>query len=310
LNLKNIKYVVDNSEYVKISREKIKEFVDNFGENTYIHWYKTLGLNLSEKEKIILAFLIESLNFCFWKKPKWKIEYEGRIINGSEALFFSLIKEINKNKSFLDVSQLSKINETEFSEIFTAIEGVIPLLKERYTIFKNTVNIISTKAEKFYIELFAIKSDEELLKYIITNFVDFQDTSIYKGKIIDFNKRAILLVADLFYMSDTINSKIENINALLGCADYGIPRTLRHYGILEYNEELSFEIDNEIEIVHNSDKEIEIRANMIYALELIKEELINKRVIINSLELDNLVWNMGKKNKPTLPYHHTITIAY
>lgn len=56
--------------------------------------------------------------------------------------------------------------------------------------------------------------------------------------------------------------------------------------------------------------EIEIRANMLYVLELIREKLESKGIKINSVELDNVIWQMGTKKKNVNPYHHTITIFY
>ena len=49
---------------------------------------------------------------------------------------------------------------------------------------------------------------------------------------------------------------------------------------------------------------------MLYVIELIKIELKKKNIIINSVELDNLVWLMGKKNNKKSIAHHTITIFY
>lgn len=148
------------------------------------------------------------------------------------------------------------------------------------------------------------------MDYITSNFKSFNDKSIYKDKTIHFNKRATLLTNDLYYLSETVRNNIGNVNNLSGCADYGIPRTFRDYGILIYNEKLSKMVDNEEEIPHDSDMEIEIRANMLYIIELIKEKLINKNIIVNSVELDNLIWWMGKKITRKSPSHHTITIFY
>ena len=57
--------------------------------------------------------------------------------------------------------------------------------------------------------------------------------------------------------------------------------------------------------------EIEIRASMLYVIELIKKKLREKDIIISSVELDNIIWlvyKSGKVNK-SLP-HHTVTIYY
>jgi len=302
------RYVVDNSEYIKIDYTKLEKFINDLGEINYVHWSKELDLNLNENEWITLALVIESMNFCFWRKPKWKIEYKNELVSGSNALFYAIIKQVENNNNFLKLENLEKINQDEFYNILKGVEGECPLIDKRFENFKEVVNYI--KNNNFYEELFKIKKDVELLNYITSNFKSFDDKSVYKNKTIHFNKRATLLTNDLYYLSKTIRDNIDNVNNLSGCADYGIPRTFRDYGIMVYNEELSKLIDNEEEIPHDSDMEIEIRANMLYIIELIKERLANEDIIINSVELDNLIWWMGKKINRKSTSHHTITIFY
>lgn len=305
-----IEYVVDNSKYVKINYKKLDEFISNFGELDYKHWFSEFDLYFSEKEKILLAFLIESINFCFWQKPKYKILYKNNELKGSEALFYRFIELVTKNKEFLDISKLNMMTIDDFSNFFKGYNSELPLFEERYNILKDTVNVIYKKGDNFYKELFAQKSDIELLNYIVSNFKYFDDSSNYKDVIVHFYKRVTLLVNDLFYMSETIHNNIKNVDNLGGCADYGVPRTLRTYGILEYNEELANLVDNEIEIKHNSEMEIEIRANMLYVIEFAKNKLNSTGKKVNSIQLDNLIWQMGRKKQNILPYHHTVTIFY
>ena len=92
--MEEFKYVSENSSYVKINYEKVLEFVNLLNKPKYKHWSSDLDLNLNEEEWILLAFIIEAMNFCFWIKPKWKIEYNGEILSGSNAIFYSIIKEI------------------------------------------------------------------------------------------------------------------------------------------------------------------------------------------------------------------------
>ncbi len=308
--MEEFKYVVENSKYVKINYNKITEFVNELESPNYEHWSKEINLNLSEREWILLAFIIESMNFCFWQKPKWKIDYHGDLMSGSNALFFSIIKEVEKKPKFLNIEYLYNLKKQDLYDIFKSVEGKISLFEERYNNFKETISCIYNN-KNFYDELFNINSDILLLEYITNHFSSFNDKSIYKGKVIHFNKRATLLTNDLFYLSKTIHSNLKNVNNLSGCADYGIPRTFRDYGILEYSDELKDLIDNEKEILHDSEMEIEIRANMLYVIEKIKEKLKEKNIVTNSVELDNLIWLIGKKNKDRKSIaHHTITIFY
>ena len=68
-------------------------------------------------------------------------------------------------------------------------------------------------------------------------------------------------------------------------------------------------IDEEIEITSGSNIEVELRANTIYVIELIKEKLKKVGKKTNSLELDGILWNLSKIQQKTLP-HHTRSIYY
>lgn len=306
--LEEYKYVVTNSNYVKLDLNKLDKFISDLGDVHFVHWINDFSLKLNEKELILLSFLTESMNFCFWKKPKWKVEYKGEIISGSNALFYSMIKQVENNESFFNIEYLNSLTFEEFSLFFKGTEGICPHLDKRYQNFKQVVSYI--KNNNFYNELFSIKSSKLLLEYIVTNFKCFDDKSIYKGKVIHFNKRANLLMNDLFCISKTIKNNINNIDDIYGCADYGIPRTFRDYKIMIYNDELANKIDNEVEIIHDSEMEIEIRANMLYIIELIKNKLKQKNINICSAQLDNVIWNMGRKMKNRSNSHHTVTIYY
>ncbi len=237
------------------------------------------------------------------------IDIKG-IMSGSNALFYSIIKEVQNNPDFLNIDYLYNSTKEELKKVFNAVSGEISLFNERYNNFKETVTFIHDN-NSFYNYLYSFKSDIQLEQYIINNLSSFDDKSEYKNHIIHFNKRANLLVNDLYHISKTIRENIGNVNNLTGCADYGIPRTLRDYGILEYAHKLQELIDNEKEILHDSEMEIEIRANMLYVIELIKEGLKKKNIYINSVELDNIIWLMGKKNQDRKSIsHHTITIFY
>lgn len=301
-------YVVNNSKYVTIDYDKLDSFIKEIKENNYSHWSNNFNLNITEEEWILLCFIIESMNFCFWKKPKWIMEYKGNTFSGSNALFNSIIKEVENNKEFFNIDYLNKLNKEEFNKIFEGIEGICPFLDKRFNNFKEVVNYI--KNHDFYNELYSINSDIELLNYITSNFKCFDDKSNYKGKTIHFNKRANLLVNDLFNVSSKIKNNIKSVSNLFGCADYGIPRTFREYGILNYNKELANLVDNEKEVKHDSEMEIEIRANMLYVIEIIKEELNKRNIKVNSIELDNIIWLMGKRIGHNTPVHHTETIYY
>ena len=303
--LDTLKYICENSEYVSINQERILEFINNNSNWNYNYWLEDLKKSLNEKECIIFAFLCESINFCFWGNENYNENYIG-----SETIFYK-IKEKVLNKSLsLNIKSLIDITESEFNDIFGDSYKEIPLMHQRYILFKNTIYVIYSKKEKFFNEIFSFNQDLDLLNYITSNFTDFEDKSIYKGKQINFNKRATLLVNDLFWLSDTVRRNLNNLNNLTGCADYALPRLLLENEILIYNEDLLKTIMDKNLIPHNSLMEIEIRANTLYVIESIKQILASRNININSIELDNIIWRMRTNYNHKIPVHRTLTICY
>lgn len=121
--IEEYKCVVDNSKFVKINNNELDKFINDLGEVNYVYWSNKLDLDLNEKEWLLLAFIIESMNFCFWQKPKWKIKYKDDIVSGSNALFYSIIKQVENNKEFLTLEYLNNLDKTTFYKIFDGIEG-------------------------------------------------------------------------------------------------------------------------------------------------------------------------------------------
>lgn len=300
----------EKSEYVFVNVDKIYSFLRKFDDFNYKYWLSDIDIFATEKEAIIFSFICESLNFCFWGCTDWKIYYKGKNYQGSEALFYSLLKAIDDKKMIIDIDKLHEISESDFNSIFSFNGKTPSLMSERYSLFFRTINVIKSKKEKFFDELFSIKNDLDMVEYIICNFEHFNDESMYKGRKIHFNKRAILLVNDLYNLSPTIRSNLKSINNLTGCADYSIPRIFLTVGIFEYSDDLLNIICSKKMIEHNSQMEIEIRGNTLYVIELMIEYLNDKGININSVQLDNIIWKMRKKIKCDIPVHMTECIYY
>jgi hypothetical protein len=309
--LSSTKFVVDNSKNVKINKNKIREFCKNYKKTKISNWlddFKPFN-NLNEEEKLNFLLIINSMNFCFWGNPKWKIEYNGKEFDGGFAMLNCLERALNKNIPILDSNYLKTISIKDFKEIMKGnIE--IPLLKERFNIFRE----IGASLEKNKLSEILKKSNNnlsDLILLIIDNFPSFNDKSIYSGKDIYFYKRVQLLIFDIiyFFKDKYINPKL--LYEITACADYKLPQTLRKLGILVYSEELNKSIDTKIEIKKNSEIEIEIRASTVWAVEYIKEILKDKFLEITAIEIDCLLWNLGQiKSSEDKPYHLTRTTAY
>ena len=120
--ISSIKYVVDNSQYVKINKEKINETIELLQKSEMEGWLDSNKLNLegfSQKEIMIYLIICESLNFCYWESDiKWKIEYEGEWYSGSYGLFYAIIKAIKNGHNLLDLDYLNNLTIEELDDIF------------------------------------------------------------------------------------------------------------------------------------------------------------------------------------------------
>lgn len=310
--LNSIQFVVNNSSYVKIKEKNIENVINLLKESKKEPWLNSDYLDLekyTEDQIITYMLLCESLNFCYWDSDiKWKIEFKGEWYSGSFGLFYAVSKAIQKGYDLLNVEYLENITIEQLDEIFKGTTS-IPLLKERYNIIKQLA--CELRSIKDISKSFDSHDDMELLNKIINKFSNFKDISFYKGQKVYFFKRAILLVGDLILNVASIKAKVINDDNMLGCADYKIPQVLRHLGILEYSNELANIIDSKQIIEHDSEMEIEIRANMLYAIELIKNRLYQKGINMSSVQIDNALWLLSKnKEFKDKPYHLTKTIYY
>lgn len=310
--LDSIKFVVNNSNYVSINENNIDNIINLLSENKKESWLNSDYLDLeqfSQEQVLLYLILCESLNFCYWDSNiKWKIEYKGEWYSGSFGLFYAISKAIKNGYDLLNIECLENITIEELDEIFKGTTS-IPLLKERFEIIKQLVSEFKQISDLS--QAMNANDDIELLNNIISHFSNFRDISLYKDREIYFFKRAILLVGDLILNIRSINESVKNDNNMVGCADYKIPQVLRHLGILEYSNGLATLIDERQEIQHDSEMEIEIRANMLYAIELIKEKLHQNGIDMNSVQIDNALWLLSKnKEFKDKPHHLTRTIYY
>ena len=150
--------------------------------------------------------------------------------------------------------------------------------------------------------------DTDLFEFVISNFPTFKDERNYDEKIIYFYKLAQLLTSDILHLRKELENITVDYSYLVGCSDYKIPQVLRGLGILEYNEELADIVDNQCEILENSKYEVEIRASMIVAINMINKKISGK---ISSIDINDMIWVMGQdKTRKLKPYNLTRTLNY
>jgi hypothetical protein len=297
---------MDNSEFVEINYDKLDEFIKEIDCRNLVNWltynpYKLLDLDIDVIVNFLLYF--EAIDYSFWGLPKWTIETDEGLKDGSDALLYAMLKYVKDTKN-VDFGSLSL---DEFRKILAG-NVEISLLNERYKTIVEISNVVREKMNgNFYNYIKNITTDYELFNIIINNFISFKDERNYNGKTIYFYKLAQLLTSDILHIREEVEKIKADYSNLIGCADYKIPQTLRALGIIKYNSELSQIVDSKTEIEISSKYEVEIRASQIVVINYIKEKLNN----FNSIDINDFLFLYSKKVKnKAKPYHLCRNVNY
>ena len=314
--LETTKFVVENSDFVKINHERLVEFSNGFDHGKTEHWLSAVPFDFShfgEEEKLHFVIIFNALSFCYWGEPKWTIEYKDKKHDGAWGMILALGREIEEGSALLDFKFCSQISKEDFSKVLRG-NTEIPLFEERWKILKEIGTSMVAKYDGKAKNLIAEANEDaqKLVEIIVQNFPSFSDTSLYKEKEIYFYKRAQLLVADIYQIFDGKSfGALQNVDKLTACADYKLPQILRKLGILEYTTALAEKVDTKTEVAHNSPEEVEMRANTIWVVEFIKEEVKKRSPQILSFEVNDHLWlATQEKFDGDKPYHRTRTTAY
>ena len=314
--LESCKFVVDNSKHVKINMDKVGDFCDYFNRKHINHWFNEAPFNikkLNPKDRLHFLLVFNSISFSYFGDPKWRIKYNDKELDGAYGMIGAIGRAIENNIPILDSYYLSNISREDLERV---LEGnvQIPLFQERLNILREIGKVLVDKFDGDFTNLILQSNgdSQKLLDLIIDNFPSFEDSSIYNGKKILFNKRAQLLVSDIyqvFYGEEFGN--LENVSELTACADYKLPFVLRRLGIFSYSDYLLDKIDNKIILDKDSEEEVEIRANTIWVVDLIKRIIKDKIPDVDSIHINDHIWMLGQeKFENDKPYHLVRTTSY
>lgn len=315
--LETTKYVADNSKLVKISTESIDKLVEAVKPaDLETSELSVVSYKWSWEISLKLMFVFNAVNFCYWAKkdePKWAVEFGGKKFDGAIAMFRCLEEEVKRNSDILSGDELADLSAEYLGKMLSG-NTTLPLFKERLECLRELGAVLEKKYNNNLVNVFNEAENDaiKLVDLLVTNFPRFNDISKVDGRDIAFYKRAQLnskMVSDLLVANG--KSALTNLDKLTAFADYKIPQILRRFGVLEYTSDLANKIDNFELIEPNSQEEVEIRANMIWAVELIKQGLKKTYDYVTSSHVDSMLWSMAQtKTGDEKPYHRTLTIAY
>ena len=305
--------VLNLTKNVEINFDKIIELSHSFTKVPPLPEYGLSHHYIGTDDDIArYIVLFNLLNYSFYGKPRWGIEYKNKKFTGAFAMWASLARALNEGKSLFDIDYLKNINTKEATYLFRGF-NVIPMLTERVQDLREFGKVVEEKFEKDILNIIknSNQSGARLVSLLANNFSTFADIQTYDNLKVYFYKKAQLVVSCLYWgLQGKKWGLFKDLDELTVFADYVVPRSLRAFNILSYSEDLTYKVDNEIEIEFESKQEIEIRATTIIAGERIQSILEKKFPNVTAIHVDAFLWHYGKTKKIASPFHQTRTKFY
>lgn len=315
--LETAKKVAGESVQVQIDGQALVRFSKKLEKGIHLPpWENFCHFYDGGEKTVFYLFVLDTLNFCFWPATegmKWEIEYKSGKLSGYYALAVSL-KQALESRTPIDRAEfLAELSLDGLKEILGG-RGELQLLEQRVQNLNELGRALLEEYHGKASELVesAGESAIALVRMLYRRLSSFRDVAKYRGHQVPFYKRAQILAADLYGAFQGRKwGQFTDMDKLTAFADYKLPQVLRHLGILRYAPELADKIDQQILIEAGSPEEAEIRANTIWAVELIRQELEEVEKSLNAFEIDWILWNLGQDEAfKEKPYHRTVTIFY
>ena len=261
---------------------------------------------------------LDAVNYCFWAEnpsERWVMEYKGQRLNGYWALAACLTRAVEEGVRLWDAKVLAELSQGDVYRMFRGcVPGVvIPLITDRLTGFREVGQGLLDKYQGQALNLIehAKGSGALLVALAARDFPMYNDAALYNGQEIYFYKRAQLLVSDLWgaFGGEGLGA-FHDMECLTAFADYKVPQILRELGVLVYDTELAAKVDARRLIPAGSVEEVEIRAAMVQAVELVRDELARRGRHITAFQVDWLLWQQSQSLAMPRSYHLTRTIYY
>ncbi|MDY6838027.1 MAG: queuosine salvage family protein [Thermodesulfobacteriota bacterium] len=303
---------------MQIDKEALARFCQNLVNEaiTIPSWNRRYHFSGNKDDTVSYLLVLDSLNFCFWPssgKAKWNIDYGQKQLSGYYALAASLKKTF---KSGIPVGKADYLRALTLDELRRILggQGELQLMERRLQILHELGQVLISdfRGKASQLVVCAGQSAIRLARLLAEKLTSFQDVSKHEGEKVFFYKRAQIFAADLHGAFDGKDEgAFQDMDQLTAFADYKLPQVLRHAGILRYSGALVEKVDQEVLLEPGSPEEVEIRANTIWAVELIRLELEGMGKSLRAFEIDWLLWNLGQGSVCRIkPYHKTVTIFY
>lgn len=203
----------------------------------------------------------------------------------------------------------------------------MPLLDDRIFLLRETAQILEERFDGLISNIIseAGHSAARFVNMLVEEFPGFRDEHEFHGKSVRFYKRAQIMVADIWAAFNGLDyGQFDDIDLITIFPDYRIPQMLQSLNVLWYSPRLESKIKRHEEIQSGENLEIEIRGCSIWAVELLRREMIKQHPEaegkVNAILIDFFLYDSIReredeikaagKESEMLPHHRTRSIWY
>jgi hypothetical protein len=320
--LSSLQPVVKGSSLVKINEERLISVADWMAYEEFAKPDGSMLFDFGNDPDFLMDFtlVVNTMNFAFTNFDtgvKFETDYMGKRWCDSEAMLASLHRAHSAGIPFFTGEYLANLTRKDLEQVFAGtIE--MPMLDERVVIFNEVGRVLVEKYQGHYSNFVRdcaprlYDNGDGLLERLTTEFPRFNDVSDYNGSKVQIFKLAQLGIWGMHLaLSPRKAWALEDADKLTAFADYIVPVGMRVTKIFEYAPALEDQINSLIEVPRDSQAEIELRANSIYAIARLTEEINKRRPGMEPLLQPQVDFRFWKTYHAThWPHHLTKTVMY
>jgi hypothetical protein len=266
------------------------------------------------EDRAAQILLFNTINFSYWGRPKWTIDFRGRPEDGAWGMLGAIARaEQDESFPLFDGAYLATIPASDLRHILRG-NVEIPMFQQRLDILHKVGHVLVEQLDGSFINLIPAAGNDAvaLVRSLVSRLPSFNDVATLGGHPVAFYKRAQLVAAMLYEAFEGKGlGDLRRTEELTVFADYKLPQVLRRLGVLCYADHLARQIDRLEPLAAGSQEEIEIRAATVWAGELMRRELVSRYPHITALHIDYWLWHEGQVQGAGIkPYHRARSIYY
>ncbi len=316
--LKTARKVSEKSKQVHIDEKTLVNFSEKLCSKSIEvpKWDNFYHFFDNTEDTVSYLLVLDSLNFCFWPpsgQSRWELEYRSQRLSGYYGLAAALKRAFESGVQIMKAEYLAQMSVDELKQVLGG-HGHLQLMQQRAQILNEVGRVLLARygGKAHVLVESAAGSAIRLVRLLADNLSSFADTATYGTDRVYFYKRAQIFAADLYgAFAGRKWGGFSDIDRLTAFADYKLPQVLRHLRVFRYDKTLARKVDQQVCLSEGSPEEVEIRANTIWAVELIRQNLARMGRPLKALEVDSILWNLGQAPEyRARPYHRTLTVFY